>query len=171
MIYLDASALVSLFMADIRTAAIRALLRAEQPVVGVSDFASAEFASAVARRVRMDGLTAAQGGRLPNVHDGWIAANAQPIDVEPADIRVDSTFVRRFELGLRVLDALHIAVYHRVGLPLLTFDERQAMAAERLGVRRLLVRPAGIDPQPGSPVHSETGRTCAGPAKAPGALP
>lgn len=144
MIYLDANALVSLFMADIHTAAIRALLRAEQPVVGVSNFASAEFASAVARRVRMDGLTAAQGGRLLNVHDGWIAANAQPIDVEPADIRVACTFVRRFELGLRVPDALHIAICHRTGLLLLTFDEQQAMAAERLGVRCVLVSPAGI---------------------------
>ncbi len=44
MIYLDASALVSMFMADRHAAAIRRSPRAERPVVGVSDVASAEFA-------------------------------------------------------------------------------------------------------------------------------
>ncbi len=109
MIYLDASALVSLFMVDRHTAAIRRFLRAERPVVGVSDFASAEFASAVARRVRMARITTAQGGRLLNVHDGWVAANAEPIEVGSADMRGASTFVRRFESGLRAPDALHVA--------------------------------------------------------------
>jgi hypothetical protein len=141
-IYLDASALVSLFVADRHTAAIRQFLRTERPAVGVSDFASAEFASAVARRVRMARITAAQGGRLLNVHDGWVAANAEPVEVEPADMRVASTFVRRFELGLRAPDALHVAICHRLGLPLLTFDERQAAAAERLGVGRSSAGPA-----------------------------
>ena len=142
MIYLDASALVSLFMPDRHTATVRGFLRAERPTVGVGDFASAGFASAIARRVRMAGLTAAQGSHLLNVHDGWVAANAEPIEVEPADVRVASTFVRRFELGLRAPDALHIAICHRLELPLLTFDERQAAAAERLGVRRGPVGPA-----------------------------
>ncbi len=60
MIYLDASALVSMFMADRHAAAIRRSPRAERPVVGVSDFALAEFASAVARRVRMARITTAK---------------------------------------------------------------------------------------------------------------
>lgn len=143
MIYLDASALVSLFVADRHTVAIREFLRAEHPTVGVSDFASAEFASAVARRVRMSWITSAQGGHLLNVHDGWVAANAEPNEVEPAVARVASTFVRRFELGLRAPDALHVAICRRLELPLLTFDERQAAAAERLGSRRSPVGRAG----------------------------
>lgn len=142
MIYLDASALVSLFVADRHTAAIREFLRAERPTVGVSDFASAEVASVVARRVRMTWLTAEQGGHLLNVYDGWVAANAEPIEVEPADVRVASAFVRRFELGLRAPDALHVAICHRLELPLLTFDGRQAAAAGRLGVRHGPVGPA-----------------------------
>ena len=111
-------------------------------MVGVGDFASAGFASAVAHRVRMAELTAAQGGHLLNLHDGWIAADAGPLAVEPAGVRVASTFVRRSELGLRALDALRAAVRNRLGLPLLTFDERQAAAAERLGVGRASTDPA-----------------------------
>lgn len=140
--YLDASAFVSPFVADRHTAAIRGFLRAERPTVGISDFASAEFASAIARRVRMARLTAEQGGHLLNVYDGWTAANAETLEVEPADVRVASAFVRRLELGLRAPDALHIAICHRLELPLLTFDERQATAAGRLGVRRGPVGPA-----------------------------
>lgn len=142
MIYLDASALASLFMPDRHSMAIRSLLRSDLAAIGVSDFASAEFASAVARRVRMGELTTVQGSRLLNVYDGWIAATAELLEVEPADVRVASTFVRRFELGLRAPDALHVAVCQRLELPLLTFDERQAKAAERLGVRRGPVGPA-----------------------------
>ncbi len=72
-----------------------------------------------------------------------MAANAEPTEAESADMRVASTFVRRFELGLRAPDALHVAVCHRLGLPLFTFDERQAAAAERLGVGRSPADPAG----------------------------
>ena len=88
-------------------------------------------------------ITTAQGGRLLNVHDGWVAVNAEPIEVESADMRVASTFARRFELSLRAPDTLHVAVCRRLGLPLFTFDERQAAAAERLGVGRSPAGPAG----------------------------
>lgn len=134
MIYLDASALVSLFMADVHSPAVRNYLRAERPVVGVSSFAVVEFASAVARRVRMGELIPAQANHLLNVFDGWTAANAEPLDLEPADVRVATTFVRRFELGLRAPDALHIAICQRLELPLLTFDGHQATAAQELGI-------------------------------------
>ena len=92
MIYLDASALVSLFMPDRHTAAVRALLRAGPVTIGISDFASAEFASAVARRVRMGELTAPEGSHLLNVYNGWVAANAESLEVEPAGVRVASIF-------------------------------------------------------------------------------
>lgn len=97
MIHLDASALSSLFVSDRHTAATRSFLRAHQPAVGVGDHAPAECSSIVARRARMARVTAAQADRLLSVHDGWVAANAEPLDVEPVDVRVASTFVRRFE--------------------------------------------------------------------------
>jgi predicted nucleic acid-binding protein len=42
--------------------------------------------------------------------------------------------VRRFALGLRTPDALHLAICRRLDLPLLTFDRRQAAAAAALGI-------------------------------------
>ena len=88
-------------------------------------------------------ITTAQGGRLLNVHDGWVAANAEPIEVGSADMRGASTFVRRFESGLRAPDALHVAASHQLGSPPFTSDGRQAAVAERLGVGRSPAGPAG----------------------------
>lgn len=85
-----------------------------------------------------------RGRHSLNVHDGWIAANAEPFGIAPADVRTASTFVRRFELGLLAPDALRIPACQRLGSILFTFDERQAMAAERLGVRRASMSLAGV---------------------------
>lgn len=52
-IYLDASVLVALFSDDPQAERRRAVLHAGLPVVIVSDYAATEFASAIARRVRM----------------------------------------------------------------------------------------------------------------------
>ncbi|HEX5326911.1 MAG TPA: type II toxin-antitoxin system VapC family toxin [Acetobacteraceae bacterium] len=122
-------------MPDSHTEAIRDYLRIELPVLGISDFASAEFASVVTRRVRMAELAVEQADRLLNVYDGWVAANTEQLGVEPTDIRVATTFVRRFDLGLRAPDALHIAICQRLQVPLLTFDTRQAAAASHLGIQ------------------------------------
>ena len=143
MISLDASALASLFVRDVHSAAIRAFLRTERPEVGVSTFAAAEFASAVGLRVRAAKLRPNQGHRTLALFDAWAASQARLLDVEPEDHRVAASFVRRFDLGLRAPDALHIAACRRLGLTLLTVDRRQAAAAAALGVA---CSPAGVGP-------------------------
>lgn len=135
MTYLDASAVVSLFIADKHSPIIRGYLRDQRPTVVIGDFAVAEFSAAVSRRVRMGEVTPAQGSHLLNVFDAWVAANAEPLDTEPSDVRVASAFVRRFELGLRAPDALHLAMCQRLDAALLSFDVRQTGAARQLGLR------------------------------------
>lgn len=141
MISLDASALVSLFVLDVHSPTIRGHLRAERPGVGVSDFAVAEFAAVVARRVRAGGCTLDQAGRLLSVQDRWTGENAEALDVEPVDVRAATALVRRFDLGLRAPDAPHLATCQRPQLRLLTFDQGQAAAAGRLGLPLALTAP------------------------------
>jgi hypothetical protein len=43
-------------------------------------------------------------------------------------------FVRRFDLALRVPDALHLAIARRLDVALVTLDRRLATAAGELGV-------------------------------------
>ena len=140
MIYLDTSAFVSLFVTDAHSRRIRDLMRRQQPAVLVSTFGLVEFAAAVSARDRAGRLAFGQAAAILHHADAWVAAQATTVDVEPADNRVAAVHVRRFELGLRAPDALHLATCVRLGLPLLTFDQRQAAAAAALG---LALVPAG----------------------------
>lgn len=131
---LDASALASIFIEDAHSPTVRAWLRIQSSAPAVSSFAAAEFAAVVGRRLRMRLLPRDAAASLLAVFDTWLAAEAEAVDVVPEDHHVAATFVRRFDLGLRLPDALHLAVALRLGRELLTFDARQAAAARALGV-------------------------------------
>ena len=64
----------------------------------------------------------------PSTSIATVAAMA-PSDVEVADL-----YVRRFDLMLRMPDALHIAICRRERHVLATLDRRMAEAARALGV-------------------------------------
>ena len=86
------------------------------------------------RDVRSDRLTATAGREALDLFDIWTTSVAELVEVLPGDHRTAAGLVRRFDLGLRAPDALHLAVCLRLGLPILTFDRRQAAAAAALGV-------------------------------------
>lgn len=134
MIYFDASALVSVFLPDAHTGTVEAFLRGDARRIGVSGFAVAEFSAVVSREARTGRLDAGQGARVLHTFDAWLGTSAEAVPLEPDDARVATAFVRRFDLGLRAPDALHLAICKRLNLPLLTFDARQAAAARALGV-------------------------------------
>lgn len=133
-IYLDASVLVSLFVRDANSARAEAILRASTPVLAVSDFAAAEFSSAVARRVRTADLSVQAAHAAFMNLDGWTARSARRIETIAADIAQATAFVRRLDLRLRTPDALNIAIAQRAGARLLTFDAGMEKSARMLGV-------------------------------------
>ena len=135
MILLDASALVSLFVTDGNSDAVHAYLSAAKPVIGVNDFAAAEFASAVSLRLRSRQIALPEATELLAVFDEWVPGNAKSIPLEAADLRAAAAMVRRFELGLRAPDAVHLALCQRLSIPLLTYDIRQSKAARALGIK------------------------------------
>ncbi|WP_431271255.1 hypothetical protein [Dankookia sp. P2] len=51
------------------------------------------------------------------------------MDADPADHRVAASHVHRIELGLQAPGAPHLATCARLGLPLLTFDQRRRGSA------------------------------------------
>jgi len=132
-LYLDASFLVALFAQDIFTSRADAFLRANQTILIVSDFAAAEFASAIGRRVRIKALTVHDARKAFSSFDGWIGSIAQRTEIEPADIATAQAFLRRLDLALRTPDALNIAAAQRTGAALVTFDQKMAASARTLG--------------------------------------
>jgi uncharacterized protein len=131
--YLDASVIVALLTVDLLSSRADTFLRTHTPVLIVSDFAAAEFASVIARRVRTRELSA-RDARQSFLHlDSWVARAAQRAQTSSADIRTAETFLRRLDVTLRTPDAINLAIAQRVGATLVTFDAKMAAAARTLG--------------------------------------
>lgn len=133
-VYLDANVLVALTTPDALTDRVDAFLRQRHPEL-VSDFATAEVASAIARRVRTGGLSGELARHAFRTLDAWVARVATRVELVAADISAAIVFLRRLDLNLRTPDALHIAVAQRLGCELLTFDVKMAASARTLGAR------------------------------------
>jgi predicted nucleic acid-binding protein len=133
-VYFDASLIVSLFIQDGFTARADRYLSSGLPLPCVSDFAAAEFASAVNRLVRMKQLDADAGRAAFSAFDAWLGTGVRRIDTQGADIQSAETFLRRLDLPLRAPDALNIALADRAGAALATFDVAMAASATALGV-------------------------------------
>lgn len=134
MTLLDASAVTSIFLEDAHTPRVRHWLRQGSSRPTVSSFAATEFAAVVSRRIRIGLTNEADALGVLRLFDAWLLSRAEAVEVEPQDHPLAALFVRRFALGLRAPDALHLATCQRLGLPLLTFDLRQAAAAIALGI-------------------------------------
>lgn len=133
-VYLDASVLVTLFTTEPLSQRAAAFLVAHTPDVIVSDFAAAEFASALARKTRMGDLTKDEARAAFMDFDSWIPRAARQVTTLPGDIAAATTMVRRLDLNLRAPDALHVAIAARVAANLATFDSQLVNAAGPLGV-------------------------------------
>ncbi len=148
-VYLDASVLLPSLLPEPASAAVDIFLDGLPSAPMVSDFAAAEVASAISRLVRMGSLTESIANRRLADFDAWRAKGADTIEVVGADVRLCGVIVRRFHLGLRSPDALHVAICRRLSATLVTLDSRLAAACESFGV--LVTQPScGHDIELGS---------------------
>lgn len=131
--YLDASVLVALFTNDPLTARAETFLRANPLVLIVSDFAAAEFSSAIARHVRTKDIKKDDARIAFSNFDTWTARTAQRAHISAADISAAEVLLRRVELALRTPDAINIAMAQRMQATLVTFDKKMVAAARSLG--------------------------------------
>jgi predicted nucleic acid-binding protein len=132
--YLDASLVVALLTNDLFTGRAEAFLAAEAPSLILSDYAAAEFASVVARRVRMGELTKGEARDAFAALDLWAPRATARVETTAADIAAASMFIRRLDVNLRTPDAVNIAIVQRAAATLVTFDTRMAANAVLLGI-------------------------------------
>lgn len=133
-VYLDASMIVALLINDALTERARTFLQVYSPTPFVSDYAAAEVASVIARRVRTRALTHAEANASFGNLDQWTRTFAQLVETTPGDIAAAAGFIRRLDLTLRAPDAINIAITLRLGIHLATFDVGMATCAGTLGV-------------------------------------
>ena len=133
-VYLDASVIVAMFVPDAFAARAQAFLDSGPSGVIISDFASAEFASAIGIRLRMGLSTAAEAqGAFSNLDD-WTGKYASVIESQPVDIREAQSVLRRLDLNVRAPDAIHLMMARRCEAALATFDTGMATCAQKLGI-------------------------------------
>ena len=111
-LYLDASVLIPLVLTEPRHPDVGAFLAAHSPPF-------------IVPRLLVD-------------LEAWYATTCRAPAVEEADVQVATAFVRRFELSLKLPDAIHHACANHLGLPVVTLDLRRYRAAESLGVAAML---------------------------------
>ena len=133
-VYLDASVTVPLFTRDPLNDRAERVLRGLHKILIISDFSTAEFSSAIARRVRTRDLSPIEARTVFSNFDIWCARNTQFVEIESVDVMGANSLIRRLDLSLRAPDALHIAIAQRIGSILLTFDKSMADAAQILGL-------------------------------------
>lgn len=131
-LYLDASALLPLFIEESATKRAQDLLRGN--ILVISDFAVAEFSSGVARRTRLGEINESGASAVFAALDTWTVNAARRESLTAGDVGVAISLVRRLDLGLRAPDAINIAIAQRCEAELLTFDERMARSARALGL-------------------------------------
>ena len=132
--YLDASAILPILVEEAASVTVDAFVSGlGEPLVG-SAFAAGETASAVSRLVRTGRVNANEARALLDSFDAWRTTSAIPAQLAPSDVEVADLYVRRFDLMLRMPDALHIAICRRERHVLVTLDRRMAEAARALGV-------------------------------------
>jgi uncharacterized protein len=133
-LYLDASVVVALLTKDVFTSRAETYIRANAPILIVSDFAAAEFASVIARRLRVREITEPIARVVFAALDAWVIRTTEHAETTTADIIAAAGALRRLDLPLRTADAVNIAIARRIGATLMTFDEKMAASAKALGV-------------------------------------
>ena len=124
---------MSLLVDDAHSAAARDWVRRDASLRLVSDFGWGEFVATLGRKVRGREVSGDEANQLlaaaRNYFERWRWAEVVSADVETA-----TEFVARFDLGLRLPDAIHLAIARRNGATVITTDRRQSDAAAALGI-------------------------------------
>ncbi|MCP3736340.1 type II toxin-antitoxin system VapC family toxin [Sphingomonas sp. RP10(2022)] len=130
-VYFDASAFTNIVLRDDGWDRIAAWLAADGSACHISDFGWGEFISAVSIRVRRNVVTDVEA-RETIAAAGRFAKDWRFLRCGAQDVAAAIDLVERFDLGLRMPDALHIALARRSGIPLLTTDSRQSRACQAI---------------------------------------
>lgn len=95
--YLDTNILVALLTPEPLSGRADTFLQNNSERLIVSDFAVAEFTSAVARRVRMREYTFEQAGVALSSFDIWLPRTVDRVEISVGDVALATTYLRRLE--------------------------------------------------------------------------
>jgi len=137
MAYIDTSALVAYYCPEPMSDKIEhALLSIDQP--HISYLTDVEIASAIARKVRCKEISPADGHQIINLYRIHVDKRLYrwlPLDLQ--NFQVANSWISQFNIALRTLDALHLAIAAANDLPILSLDKQLLEAAEYFGIKKI----------------------------------
>jgi predicted nucleic acid-binding protein len=136
MLYFDTSFLAPLILEESTSARIEAFFaKLAAGELYISHWTRVEFASLIAREVRMGGLAEADALLAIGQFDEMVAGSFQVLAPGAADYELAKAYVQHFDTGLRAGDALHLAIASNNGAKMFyTLDEGLLIAARLLKV-------------------------------------
>ncbi len=139
MVYVDTSVLVAYYCPERLSEKAEAVLTSYvRP--SISSLTEVEFFSAVSGKVRVKEINLKDADRVTAKLLAHIDAdNYTYIPIEGHHYRLARDWIGMFKLGLRTLDAIHLAVASSEGLKLLTSDQRLFKSAKTLGQDAILL--------------------------------
>ncbi len=133
-LYLDASALVKLFVPEPESDTLNQALVGAEDVI-LSDLALTEMASALGRRTREGLLTSAEARRLHREAEKLAASCRRAELTPPVHRRAERLLLTSRTVALRTLDALHVAMaLDAAAATVVTYDPRLRDAAASQGL-------------------------------------
>ena len=136
MLYFDTSFVAPLLLEEATSTQIEAFLTRQ--LVGdlcISHWVRVEFASLIAREVRMGGLPETEALQAIVQFDQLVNESFRVLLPGPADYELARKYIQRFATKLRAGDALHLAIAHNQGAKMFyTLDEGLLDAARLLNV-------------------------------------
>ncbi|CAN5454969.1 type II toxin-antitoxin system VapC family toxin [soil metagenome] len=131
--YFDTSFIAPLFLAEDRSKYVETIIRTIENDHMVSQWLRVEFASLIARNVRMKIFTELQAVEMMNQFEPLIRSSFYIVVPTVADFNLASSFIQKFDSGLRAGDALHLAIAHNQKIDkFYTLDQGLAAAARKL---------------------------------------
>ena len=135
--YLDTSAVVPIFEIEEHSSTIVSWQRANHAPICFSDFGALEFFAVVSRYVRMRKQNDYWASRAIGDFETW-RKNVIMLSATSNELGYAERAIRNFQTKLAAADALHLAMAACADATLVTFDRRQAAAAQMLNVRALI---------------------------------
>jgi hypothetical protein len=134
LIYLDTSVLAAYYCPEPDSAPAERLVRgAPRPVL--SDLTELELLSVLSRKTRGRDISAADATRVLAAFHAHLETDLyRRISIERRHFDLARTWLSRFSVPLRTLDALHLAMAAAEELPIATFDRSLARAAAAIGL-------------------------------------
>jgi predicted nucleic acid-binding protein len=137
MIYLDTSFITPLFRAEPVSRRVESFLATQPPgTLAISHWTRVEFASIIAREVRMKTLNAEAARKLIDGFDALVDESLHVLIPATADFDLARDFVGEFATQLRGPDALHLAIARNNGIEeILSLDDGLIFAARKLKLK------------------------------------